>query len=143
MSALATAPRRGRGKSAKSLELIAAAYTILAEIQPASVRAVCYQLFIRKLLDSMSKANTGRVSTLLTYARKMGIIPWAWVVDESREAERIASWDDPAEFGESVRRQYRKDYWAHQSVRVEVWSEKAPSAAHSRRSWMSTASPSA
>jgi len=39
----------GRGKSAKSLALIDACYEILQEIQPATVRAVCYQLFIRTL----------------------------------------------------------------------------------------------
>ncbi len=34
--------RKGRGKSAKSLEIIKASIRILEEIQPASVRAVCY-----------------------------------------------------------------------------------------------------
>ena len=39
-----------RGKSSQSLELIDAAYEILEEIQPASVRAVCYKLFNRGLI---------------------------------------------------------------------------------------------
>ena len=38
------------GKSFKTLELIQAAYEILEEIQPASVRAVCYKLFNRGLI---------------------------------------------------------------------------------------------
>jgi hypothetical protein len=33
-----------RGKSRASLDLIRAAYEILKSIQPASIRAVCYQL---------------------------------------------------------------------------------------------------
>jgi hypothetical protein len=50
---------RGLGK--KTLELIKASIEILAEIEPASVRAVCYQLFVRKLLTSMSRNETNRV----------------------------------------------------------------------------------
>jgi hypothetical protein len=40
-----TVPRKTRGKSAKSLRLIMASHETLAEIQPATVRAVCYRLF--------------------------------------------------------------------------------------------------
>ena len=43
----------GRGKAQKSLELIDAAREILEEIQPASVRAVCYRLFVAGLIANM------------------------------------------------------------------------------------------
>ena len=118
------APRQGRGKSKASLELIAAAITILEEIQPATVRAVCYRLFIQKLIPCMTKANTDKVSKQLVYARETGQLPWAWVVDETREAERIASWDSPEAIISTAVDQYRKDYWAMQPKWVEVWSEK-------------------
>jgi hypothetical protein len=36
----------GRGKARRSLELIEASIEILEAIQPATVRAVCYRLFI-------------------------------------------------------------------------------------------------
>ena len=38
-----------KGKTNRNLALIAIAHTILETIQPASVRAVCYQLFMRGL----------------------------------------------------------------------------------------------
>lgn len=114
----------GRGKSQKSLALIDALSLIYAEIHPASVRAGSYQLFIKKLISEMSKANTNAVGTLLVYAREQGLIPWEFVVDETRQAERIATWNNPKEIIEVAVRQYRKDYWATQSVRVEVFSEK-------------------
>jgi hypothetical protein len=81
-----------RGKTQRTLSLINACYDILAEIHPATVRAVCYQLFIRKLLPSMAKTCTNRVSTQLVYAREEEIIPWAWIVDETREPERPGTW---------------------------------------------------
>lgn len=58
-------------------------------------------------------------------AREQGDIPWAWVVDESRQLEQPPSWSNPEEFIESVIPQYRLDYWEHQPYAVEVWSEKS------------------
>ena len=117
-------PPRGRGKSAKSLALIDAAYDILEQIEPASVRAVCYQLFIRKYIKDMSKGETSKVSKQLTYAREEGLIPWEWIVDEARAPERIAQWDNPESIIAIACSTYRKDYWKDQPNRVEVWSEK-------------------
>lgn len=116
--------RRGRGRSRKSQELVDAAAEILEEIQPATVRAVCYRLFVRRVIDSMSKANTSRVSRNLVWARENGVIPWEWIVDEAREPEREPSWDDPEDVIENAVRGYRKDYWRTQPHWIEVWSEK-------------------
>lgn len=81
-----------KGKTQRNMDLIEAARDILEAIHPASVRAVCYQLFIRKLLPSMAKTCTNRVSTQLVDARKAGIIPWSWIVDETRDIERPGTW---------------------------------------------------
>lgn len=121
---MSAAARKGRGKSKASLQLIDAAIRILEEIQPASVRAVCYRLFVEKLIPSMSKGSTDKVSKQLVYARENGLLPWAWVVDETREAERISTWDNPEEIIAAAVNGYRKDYWAMQPNWVEVWSEK-------------------
>jgi hypothetical protein len=117
-------PRRGRGPAAKTIELRDAAHEILQEIQPASVRAVCYQLFNRKLIPDMSKGSTNKVGRVLRVAREDGLIPWGWIVDEAREAERAAQWNNVNEFVEIVAHSYRRDYWQQQPNRVEVWSEK-------------------
>ena len=114
----------GRGKSRKSLELIAAAKTILEEIEPASVRAVCYRLFIMGLIKSMSKGETNKVSTQLRWARENNVIPWSWIVDETRGAEGVSAWENPAAYVETVSHSYRRDRWADQYEWVEVWSEK-------------------
>ncbi|MCC5795266.1 MAG: hypothetical protein JJT85_11105 [Chromatiales bacterium] len=115
---------RARGKSRATLDLVAAMHDILAEIQPTTVRAACYRLFVAGLIPNMSKNATSRVSRHLVNAREEGVIPWSWVVDEHREPEAIASWANPAELIEAAVSQYRKDYWQMQPERVEVWSEK-------------------
>ena len=99
-----------RGRSQRTLDLIAAAYEILSDIKPATVRAVCYKLFTAGLIGSMAKTETNKFSRLLTLAREADVIPWEWVVDETREAERISAWDDPQDFASAVIRSYRRDY---------------------------------
>jgi hypothetical protein len=119
-----TTKRKGRGRSAKSMILIEAARRILQEIQPCSIRAVCYRIFTQKMIPDMGKKSTGAVGAQLVFARETGLIPWTWIVDETRAAETVASWDNPEEIIETAVAQYRKDYWAMQPRRVEVWSEK-------------------
>jgi hypothetical protein len=116
-------PRR-RGKAQASVDLIQAAYDILAEQNPTGVRGVCYALFTQGLIASMKTTNTQRMSRLLRVAREENTIPWEWIVDETRDLERVNSFRDPAAYVRAVRRSYRRDFWAQQPVRVEVWSEK-------------------
>jgi len=113
-----------RGISKDSQRLIDASYQILEEIHPASVRAVCYRLFTMEIIPNMSKNSTGKVSKRLVYARENGLIPWEWIVDETREAERVSLWDNPDQIISSSIKGYRRDYWQDQPKRVEVWSEK-------------------
>lgn len=113
-----------RGKGKRTLRILAAVDEILCEIQPATVRAVCYRLFVAGLIPDMSKSSTNSVSRMLTQAREDGAIPWDWIVDESREAEVVASWNNPDAIIGAAVKQYRRDYWQEQDVRIEVWSEK-------------------
>jgi hypothetical protein len=114
-----------RGMSAKSLDLIEQSRRILVEIQPATVRGVCYQLFVRGLIDGMSAKNTRNISRLLVVARENGTIPWSHIVDETRQEETVSSWNGLGDFGETITRAYRKDFWQHQKSWLKVFSEKA------------------
>ena len=114
----------GRGLAEKTIVLRDRCRTILEEIQPATVRAVCYRLFVEKLIPDMSKNSTAKVSRITTRAREEGIIPWAWIVDETRELERASQWSDPESFADTIRAAYRRDLWEQQRRRLEVWSEK-------------------
>jgi hypothetical protein len=121
-----TSPKkpRGRGRAKKSLDLIEAMYAIAEAAQPITGRGVGYKLFTAGLIPSMARADMQRVYRLLKEAREQETIPWEWIVDESRELERISAWSNPEEYSRAVIRSYRRDYWDQQSERVEVWSEK-------------------
>jgi hypothetical protein len=115
---------RGRGKAKASIAIITAAYDFLEVQNPTSVRGVQYHLFNLGLIPSMGVSSTKRVSRLLTDAREDGTIPWHWIVDEKREIEGVSTWADGEHYIQTVRRAYRRDFWAQQPRRVLLVSEK-------------------
>ena len=109
----------------RSLDLIEAMRAIAERMQPITGRGVGYKLFNPMgLIPSMSKNDMYGVYRLLRIAREQGDIPWEWIVDETREIERSATWDNPEQYMRAAARSYRLDFWNQQPVRCEVWSEK-------------------
>ena len=83
-----TTRRRGqRGRSKATLDLIATCSEIIEQVQPITVRGVCYKLFVAGHIDSMAVKNTQKISRMLVQAREEGLIPWEWIVDDSRRME--------------------------------------------------------
>jgi hypothetical protein len=119
-----TGTKKGRGMARESLDLIEAMYAAAKAAQPITGRGIGYKLFVAHLISSMAKTEMRRVYRLLKEARERGIIPWAWIVDETRELERVSTWADPAAYARCVARSYRRDFWNQQPVRVMVVSEK-------------------
>jgi hypothetical protein len=115
---------RGRGRAQATDDLIEVMAKIAEEMEPITVRGIAYKLFVRKLIASMAKGQTNKVSRLLTIARDEGIIPWEYIVDETRELESQPTWADPQEYAEATRRSYRRDRWQDQPHRVWLVSEK-------------------
>jgi hypothetical protein len=99
-------------------------YEIAEAAQPITGRGIGYKLFTRGLIPSMSRNDMQKVYRLLKEAREEDIIPWEWIVDESRGIERIQTWDNPEQYARAVAYSYRRDFWNQQDVRVQVWSEK-------------------
>jgi hypothetical protein len=119
-----TRSKKGRGMAQRSLDLIEAMYAIAEAAQPITGRGVGYKLFTAGLIASMARNEMQRVYRLLKEAREQGIIPWQWIVDETRSLERVSTWSDPTEYAACVARSYRRDFWDQQPHRIQVWSEK-------------------
>jgi hypothetical protein len=119
-----TSSKKVRGRSQRSLDLIEAMHAAAEAAHPITGRGIGYKLFTAGLIPSMAKAEMQRVYRLLKEAREEGQIPWDWIVDETREIERVSTWSDPAEYARCVARSYRRDFWDQQPHRVQVWSEK-------------------
>jgi hypothetical protein len=119
-----TGSKKVRGMARASLDLIKAMSTIAEEAQPITGRGIGYKLFTAGLIPSMATSDMARVYRLLKEARERDLIPWDWIVDETRTLERVPTWDNPEQYVECVISSYRRDFWNLQPVRVEVWSEK-------------------
>jgi hypothetical protein len=113
-----------RGPGKKTIEIRKAIEEILEDIQPASVRAVCYQLFVRKLIPDMAKNATNMVGTHLVALREEGTVPWEWVVDETRSVERVECWKDFEHHFNDFCDEHELDPWEDQPERVIIVSEK-------------------
>jgi hypothetical protein len=121
---IGTGSKKTRGMAWRSLKLIDAMAEITEAARPITGRGVGYKLFVARLIKSMAQRDMKRVYRLLKLAREREIIPWDWIVDETRGVEQIPSWDDPEDFALAVTQQYRRDFWAQQPERCQVWSEK-------------------
>jgi hypothetical protein len=119
-----TGSKKPRGMARGTLDLIAAMYGIAEAAQPITGRGVGYKLFTAGLTASMHKNEMQKVYRLLRIGREQGDIPWSWIVDETRELERVSTWSDPAEYARVVATSYRRDFWDQQPYRVMVCSEK-------------------
>jgi hypothetical protein len=113
-----------RGMAQASLHLIEKMAEIAEAMQPITGRGIGYKLFTAKLIPSMATKEMAKVYRLLRKAREQGDIPWHWIVDETREIERVSTWDNPADYVRTVMRAYRRDFWNQQPHRVLVASEK-------------------
>jgi len=116
--------KKGRGRAQRSLDLIDAMFDAAEAAQPITGRGIGYKLFAAGLIPSMERSEMQRVYRLLKEAREEGTIAWDWIVDETRELEKVSTWRDPAAYARTVARSYRRDFWIQQPVRCEVWSEK-------------------
>src|SRR5262245_35053874 len=99
-------------------------YSVAKAAQPITGRGVGYKLFTVGLIPSMERAEMRRVYRLLKEAREQGDIPWEWIVDETRELERVSTWSNPAAYARCVAVSYRRDFWVQQPIRIIVVSEK-------------------
>lgn len=119
-----TRSKKGRGMAQRSLDLIEAMRAEAKAAHPITGRGIGYKLFSAGVIPSMERAEMQRVYRLLKEAREQGRIPWSWIVDETRELEKVSTWANPRDYARCVARSYRRDFWDQQPRRVMVVSEK-------------------
>jgi hypothetical protein len=71
------------------------------------------------------KTNPGyrKVIRRLSAMRDDGRLPWSWIADNTRWVRQAEVYGGILEAVEEWQAQYRRDYWADQSTRVELWVE--------------------
>jgi hypothetical protein len=129
-----------RGLSGATKELIRYAYDLLVADHPQTLRQLHYAIFSRQeIAYENTQSDYKRLSRATTAARRhyracelseqgtvLGTaIPSEWMIDETRQPERVSLWDNRNEYVDAVRNFYRRNNWQDQPEYCEVWSEKA------------------
>lgn len=103
--------------------LIELATGILDEEFPMTVRQLFYRLVSVGALENR-RNDYVKVSRIMTIARNDGRVEWDAIVDRSRADYAPTVWEDAAEYVDTLKVGYRKDYWHTQPAHVEIWVEK-------------------
>jgi hypothetical protein len=110
-----------RGKASVTLNALAHMYEIAKETWPITGRGVGYRLLNRGVIKTM--ADMGAVYEQLVSAREEGLIPWDWIVDETRELEIGTSYASKRSAYETLLYNYAHPLWRSQEYDCEIWSE--------------------
>ena len=82
--------RGQRGRAQATIDLIHTCSKIIEQVQPITVRGVCYKLFVEGLIDSMKINNTQKISRLLVWAREQSLQN-GWLTDEITPTSPVPS----------------------------------------------------
>lgn len=88
-----------------------------------SLRQLYYQFVAHHDLPNTVQ-NYKLLGGVISDARLAGELDWVYLVDRGRDTIENPHWDDPADFLDSVSRQYRFDLWKDQRYHIEVMVEK-------------------
>lgn len=112
---------------AKALKMIGQANKIIEEYEPKGLMLTLRQLyyqFVARALLSNTEQSYSRLGSVLNRARLAGLISWTAIEDRTRGLRGLSYYDDPATAVKDVRLRYKRDLWATQPFRPEVWIEK-------------------
>ena len=88
-----------------------------------TLRQLYYQFVARGLLPNR-QSEYKRLGDILNDARMAGLMDWDYLVDRTRNLQSLPHWGSPASIIRSAAASFRRDVWAEQHQRVEVWIEK-------------------
>ncbi len=113
--------------SLEKLTMIQKADDIIAEYDQQgytlTLRQLYYQFVARDIIPNTERSYK-MLGTLISDARRAGMIDWSAIVDRTRHIRRPSQWNSPADMVESCADQFNIDRWDGQRYRPEVWIEK-------------------
>lgn len=107
----------------KNQSLAESAIQTLKAERPMTLRQLYYRLVSAGVLRN-APAEYKRLGTITVRIREAGEVPRTWLVDHTRTTLKPSSWSGLADFGETVRHAYRKDFWASMPHHIEIFVEK-------------------
>jgi hypothetical protein len=100
-----------------------ALYDIVEMQYPMTVRQVFYQATVKGIV-AKTEQGYDTVKRELGDIRRDGIMPYGWLVDNTRRVERPQTFDSIEEALEDTAKFYRRGLWKEAPHYVEMWVEK-------------------
>lgn len=116
-------PIRCRSTKAEVERRRARLLEIVEAMKPMTVRQVFYQATVRGLVEK-SEAGYTKVQSDLVLMRRSGLLPYAWLADNTRWQRKPTTFNGIEEALEATASFYRKSLWTDADAYVEVWLEK-------------------
>jgi hypothetical protein len=89
-----------------------------------TVRQVFYALEVAGVVPKDETRGYRPVQRQLVAMRQQGLLPWTFIADATRWMRKPTSHGSASNALRALTRTYRRNLWASQGVRVEVWLEK-------------------
>lgn len=115
--------KRVRRTNAEKADLRAVIRDVLEADQPMTLRGLFYQLVSRGAIDKTEQAY-GRLSRDLCQLRNDGVVPWEWVLDNTRSIAVPITFSSTRSALRRISGVYRRDPWDDQPIAVFAMSEK-------------------
>jgi hypothetical protein len=115
--------KRQRATRSEIEERRAALHAIVRQMKPMTVRQVFYQATVRGIIEK-TEGGYNKVQTDLVMMRKAGLLPYDWLVDNTRLMRKPTTFSSVEEALQDTARLYRKALWDDANTYVEVWIEK-------------------
>jgi hypothetical protein len=100
-----------------------AIYETAKKYEPLTCRQLFYLLVVRGVIEKTDRDYKSTVIRLLGQMRDEHVVPFKWIIDNSRWMRKPDSHASMADALESMRRYYRRDIWLDQEAYVELWTE--------------------
>ncbi len=119
-------PPSARRTKAEMAHFRDAIYELVERNQPCNVRHVYYSgiaVLWAKDTGATKRRNYKMVCRELGKLREDEVLPWGWITDSSRSVRIDTMYEDIEDAFARWQESYRRNLWASQPRRVEVWCE--------------------
>lgn len=103
------------------------ANSIIAEYQADRIQLTLRQLYYQFVARDLIKNNQqeyNKLQSVITNARRAGLIDWDAIIDRTRNLSRLPAWSSPSDIIGACANQYREDLWDGQEHLPIVMVEK-------------------
>lgn len=110
-----------------TLRIIVQANRIIEDYQAQGFKLTLRQLyyqFVSRDLVANKQSEYKRLGSIISDARRAGLIDWDSIEDRTRNLRSVQTWDNPQQIIDAVGYGYKLNPWDNQDVYVEVWFEK-------------------